>query len=65
MEFLPLDLGSLKSVREAADRILASEVVIDILVCNAGVIADKWELTEDGVDISFQANYLGMYTSVN
>jgi NAD(P)-dependent dehydrogenase (short-subunit alcohol dehydrogenase family) len=66
VEFLPMDLASLKSVKDAADRILAEESVIDILVCNAGVIAEETKLTEDGVETDFQTNYLGMvFSTVN
>ena len=39
LEIVPLDLGSLASVREAADRILAGHERIDILVNNAGLMA--------------------------
>src|SRR3954452_17881519 len=38
LELVGLDLGSLASVREAADRILAAHERIDILVNNAGVM---------------------------
>ena len=63
VEFLPLDLANLKSVREAADQILQTEKTIDILVCNAGVVAQEMSLTEDGIEIDFQTNYLGLYGS--
>ncbi len=39
LQIVALDLGSLNSVREAADRVLAEHRQIDILVNNAGVMA--------------------------
>jgi hypothetical protein len=59
VEFLAMDLTRLKSVQDAAERILAEEPVIDILVCNAGVFAEERTITEDGIEIDFQTNYLG------
>ena len=65
VEFLEIDLASLKSVREAAHKILTRETVVDILVCNAGVVAQQIELTEDGIEMDFQINYLGITPAEN
>jgi NAD(P)-dependent dehydrogenase (short-subunit alcohol dehydrogenase family) len=51
LEVVPLDLGSLASVREAAERILSSHEKIDLLVNNAGVMAIPERRTEDGFEI--------------
>lgn len=59
VEYLPMDLAQLSSVLEAAKRILHVEKVIDILVCNAGAIAPETILTDDGIEMDFQVNYLG------
>ncbi|XP_063837629.1 retinol dehydrogenase 11-like [Ostrinia nubilalis] len=54
-----LDLSSLKSVREFADRISASENRIDILVNNAGVMMCLEGKTEDGHETHIGTNHLG------
>lgn len=58
-EFVELDLASLKSVRLAAEKILASHPRVDILVNNAGVMAMPQRQTEDGFEMQFGVNHLG------
>jgi NAD(P)-dependent dehydrogenase (short-subunit alcohol dehydrogenase family) len=60
VEYLPMDLAHFQSVREAAAHILHREKVIDILVCNAGVITPETKLTDGGIEMDFQVNYLGI-----
>jgi len=59
VEFLQLDLESLESVRTTAETFLGKEDKLDILICNAGIIAKDIELTLDGIEKDFQINYLG------
>jgi NAD(P)-dependent dehydrogenase (short-subunit alcohol dehydrogenase family) len=59
LEIVPLDLGSLVSVRAAADRILATHDSIDILVNNAGVMATPERRTAEGFEYQFGVNHLG------
>ncbi|HSJ44356.1 MAG TPA: oxidoreductase [Euzebyales bacterium] len=59
LEIIPLDLGSLASVRTAAERILATHERIDLLVNNAGVMAMPERSTEDGFEMQFGINHLG------
>jgi NAD(P)-dependent dehydrogenase (short-subunit alcohol dehydrogenase family) len=61
LEVVALDLGSLASVREAAERILASHETIDILVNNAGVMGIPERRTADGFEMQFGVNHLGHY----
>jgi NAD(P)-dependent dehydrogenase (short-subunit alcohol dehydrogenase family) len=61
LEGVPLDLGSLASVREAADRILADHERVDILVNNAGVMAIPERRTADGFEMQFGVNHLGHF----
>ncbi|MFV8166786.1 SDR family NAD(P)-dependent oxidoreductase [Mycobacterium sp. 134] len=56
-----LDLGSLKSVREAADEIRAEHDTIDLLINNAGVMTPPKETTEDGFELQFGTNHLGHF----
>ncbi len=61
LAIVPLDLGSLKSVGEAADRILAAHDTIDILINNAGVMAIPERRTEDGFEMQLGVNHLGHF----
>ena len=58
-EVVPLDLSSLASVRECAQRI---EEPVDLLVNNAGVMAPpRRRMTADGHELQFQTNHLGHF----
>lgn len=62
--FFPLDLGSLASAKECADRFLATGMALKALVCNAGTASPRGSvgnggLSPDGVEWMFQTNYLG------
>jgi NAD(P)-dependent dehydrogenase (short-subunit alcohol dehydrogenase family) len=61
LEVVPLDLGSLASVREAAGRILAAHEKIDILVNNAGVMGIPERRTVDGFEMQLGVDHLGHY----
>ena len=61
LEIVPLDLGSLASVRDAAARIAADHDAIDILVNNAGVMAIPERRTVDGFEMQFGVNHLGHF----
>ena len=56
-----LDLASLKSVREFAERALSRHERIDILINNAGVMACPLAYSSDGHEMQFAINYLGHY----
>ena len=58
-EIVELDLGSLASVKTAAGAIAAKHDHIDILMCNAGVMAMPQGTTEDGFDTQMGINVLG------
>jgi NAD(P)-dependent dehydrogenase (short-subunit alcohol dehydrogenase family) len=61
LEVVSMDLASLRSVREAAEKILSQHQRIDILVNNAGVMACPERETEDGFEMQFGVNHLGHY----
>lgn len=56
-----LDLASFKSVRQFASEIIATEERLDILVNNGGTAALPDVLTEDGLPIVMQTNYLSHF----
>jgi NAD(P)-dependent dehydrogenase (short-subunit alcohol dehydrogenase family) len=61
IEVVALDLGSLASVRAAAEQILAAHPRIDILVNNAGIMGIPEQATADGFEMQFGVNHLGHY----
>jgi NAD(P)-dependent dehydrogenase (short-subunit alcohol dehydrogenase family) len=61
IEYLPLDLASLKSVREAAETINASTSRLDILILNAGIMAVPPGKSESGHDIQLGTNHIGHF----
>ncbi|XP_037499787.1 retinol dehydrogenase 12-like [Rhipicephalus sanguineus] len=66
VEFAPLDVGSLTSVRRFAKKLLATEERLDVLVNNAGITAPPQKrLTHEGVEITIATNYLGPFLLTN
>lgn len=57
VQFLPLDLSDLASVRAAADR--AGR--LDILINNAGIMRPPLAFTKDGFELQFGINHLGHF----
>jgi NAD(P)-dependent dehydrogenase (short-subunit alcohol dehydrogenase family) len=64
-ELVELDLASLKSVRAAADKLLADGRLFDVIIANAGVMATPFGKTEDGFETQFGTNHLGHFVFVN
>lgn len=64
LELVELDLGSLASVERAAKQIAAAHDRIDVLMCNAGVMALPQGTTADGFDSQFGINVLGHWALV-
>jgi NAD(P)-dependent dehydrogenase (short-subunit alcohol dehydrogenase family) len=64
-ELIALDLASLKSVRECADRLLAKGEPLDVIIANAGVMATPFGHTVDGFETQFGTNHLGHFVFVN
>ena len=61
VEAMHLDLGSLASVREFAEKILNQEDRLDLLINNAGVMMPPYGLTKDGFELQFGTNHLGHF----
>jgi NAD(P)-dependent dehydrogenase (short-subunit alcohol dehydrogenase family) len=64
-ELVELDLASLKSVRAAADKLIADGRLFDVVIANAGVMATPFGKTEDGFETQFGTNHLGHFVFVN
>lgn len=62
VDFLPLDLGNLASIKNSSDVLLARGQAINLLINNAAVTAgSKRELTNDGFELQIGTNYLGYF----
>ncbi|KAK3815842.1 MAG: hypothetical protein J3R72DRAFT_461285 [Linnemannia gamsii] len=62
VEFLYLDLGSFKDVREFAEEISRRTDTVDLLINNAGVMdLPKFRPTAEGHDSQFGINHLGHF----
>jgi NAD(P)-dependent dehydrogenase (short-subunit alcohol dehydrogenase family) len=57
-----MDLGSLTSVRNAAK---SFDETLDVLICNAGIMAVPYGKTEDGFEKQFGVNHLGHFLFTN
>jgi NAD(P)-dependent dehydrogenase (short-subunit alcohol dehydrogenase family) len=55
-----LDLGSLTSIKKAAEQI-NQEPRLDVLINNAGIMVPPLEYTEDGFESQFGVNHLGPF----
>lgn len=60
IEWLALDLTSLKSVRQCAQSFLARGLPLHLLVNNAGLAGAKGQ-TEEGFELAFGVNHLGHF----
>lgn len=53
-----LDLGDLSSVEKLVDTLAEQRVKLDLLILNAGIVPREARKTVDGLDESFQVNFL-------
>ncbi len=60
LEFLALDLASLRAVKESAERFLATGRPLDVLINNAGIAATPG-VTQDGFEVTFGTNHVGPF----
>ncbi len=61
LETVSLDLGSMASIRDAADEIQARHARLDLLLNNAGVMVPPAGKTTEGFETQFGTNHLGHY----
>jgi NAD(P)-dependent dehydrogenase (short-subunit alcohol dehydrogenase family) len=57
--FLECDNSNLSSVKACATKFLAQADRLDVLMCNAGIMAWDPSLSKDGYEIQFATNHLG------
>lgn len=58
IEFMELNLSSLKSTKKFIDDFKSSGRKLHALICNAGIAMHEQEYTEDGNELMLQVNYL-------
>ena len=61
LEFFPLDLSDLGSVRQFAEAFKAEHTKLDLLVNNAGIMWTPYEQSVDGFEGQMAANYFGHF----
>ena len=61
VDVVQLDLASLASVREAAERIRSRRPRLDLLINNAGLMMPPSGRTEDGFELQIGTNHLGHF----
>jgi NAD(P)-dependent dehydrogenase (short-subunit alcohol dehydrogenase family) len=60
-DFVPCDLGSLQSVREAVGTIKEKYPKLDVLINNAGLLSDREEYSPEGIEKTFAVNHVGHF----
>ena len=58
---LQLDLSSFESIRSFTQRFKATQLPLDVLINNAGVMACPFNKTKDGYELQFGTNHLGHF----
>ncbi|TPX34729.1 glutaminyl-tRNA synthase (glutamine-hydrolysing) [Synchytrium microbalum] len=61
VEFMKLDLQDLKQVKGSAEAWLAKGLPLHVLVNNAGIMANPFALTKDGIESQFGTNHVGHF----
>ncbi|ETS82370.1 hypothetical protein PFICI_04246 [Pestalotiopsis fici W106-1] len=67
VKFVEIDLSSLRSTREAAQKILDDEEIshVNVVINNAAVMGPPWQQTEDGFELQLAAGHLGHFVLTN
>jgi retinol dehydrogenase-12 len=59
------DLASLAAVRQLAESVLATHDRLDLLVNNAGLMTPRFQLSEDGYELTLAVNHLAPFLLTN
>lgn len=65
VDWLRADLASLKSVRELAQTFRSRYPRLDVLLNNAGLIIDRRQVTEDGLEATMATNHFAPFLLTN
>jgi len=61
VDYVICDLSDFKSIKSCAENYLNTFGQIDVLVNNAGLFSDTFQLTKDGFELQFGVNHLGHF----
>jgi len=61
---LSCELSDLDSVKRCADQIIAMDIPIDVVICNAGIMALPELTLKDGLELQFLTNHMGHFLLV-
>lgn len=61
IEYLPLDLAALPSVKAAAEHVIHTTDRLDVLLLNAGIMAVPPSKTPDGFEVQLGTNHVGHF----
>ncbi|TFY66029.1 hypothetical protein EVG20_g5060 [Dentipellis fragilis] len=59
--YLPLDLSSVHSAKEAAEDFLSREDRLDVLINNAARGIEEYQLSKDGIELTIAVNHFGHF----
>ncbi|WCJ28277.1 NAD(P)-binding Rossmann-fold superfamily protein [Euphorbia peplus] len=65
VDVMKLDLASIRSVREFADKFIKLDLPLNILINNAGIMFCPYQLSEDGIEMQFATNHIGHFLLTN
>jgi len=65
VQLLQLDISSLESIRRFVTEFNKLNRPLDVLLCNAGVMATPYSKTADGFEMQFGTNHLGHFYLTN
>jgi light-dependent protochlorophyllide reductase len=65
LQVMHLDLDDLASVKAFAEEFKSSGQQLNILMCNAGIMAPPFTLSKDGYELQWATNHLGHFLLVN
>jgi len=65
IEWVPCDMGNLKEVKKVFTEIRGQRERLDLLILSAGINANQYGETVDGIDRHFQVNWLGQFYVCN
>ncbi|KAL8053868.1 hypothetical protein ABFX02_05G101300 [Erythranthe guttata] len=65
IDVMELDLGSFASVRKFASEYKSTDLPLNLLINNAGVMAPPFMLSQDKIELQFATNHLGHFLLTN
>ncbi|KAL1939820.1 hypothetical protein VTO73DRAFT_9520 [Trametes versicolor] len=65
LAFVECDLANLRNVKRVGDDLCEREARLDIVVCDAGLGVQPFDVSEDGIDRHFAVSHLGHFLLIN